>query len=85
MTVLGGVCCNPKAFRSIESTTIIRVNEESIIKMLGAKPNSVNTANACRAGETLSLSKWTGPNCGPEAALLITGQPNTIIKVNTLV
>lgn len=46
-TWLEGVCCKPIAWRKIESTTIIRVNEVSIITMAGKKLSDVISSKIC--------------------------------------
>lgn len=43
-TELGGVCCRPNALLRKDSTTIIRVNDVTIIRMEGARLKTVSRA-----------------------------------------
>ncbi len=61
-TVLGGVCCKPKALRNMERTTTILVKEDNIIKKLGAKLSKVSKAKTWRAGEIEPASTLIAPN-----------------------
>ena len=46
-TELGGVCCRPSAWRSSDSTTMIRTNEVVMITIDGASDSTVIRPTSC--------------------------------------
>ena len=46
MTILGGVVCVPRALRRNDRTTMIRVNEVTVMRMAGARLKTVRSASS---------------------------------------
>ncbi len=64
MTVLGGAEAVPIAERNRDRTTIMRVNEVTIIRIAGASDRMVTSAMSCKA-------RSVAPPVGPRSKLIV--------------
>ncbi len=84
MTVLGGVCWRPSAWRSRESTITIRVNEVSMIRIAGASVMNVSrpaTSSGPAARPPVSILR-SSASAVPPIASSISGNMQAAIVAN---